>query len=223
MKNRIISTILMICFVCAVFIGCSSDPCRKGHDWQVATCNAPQVCKVCGTVTGEALGHKWEKATCTTPRTCSRCGEIEGQSLSETKQHVWEPASCTSPKTCSVCGETEGKSLGHSYNDSGICKVCNATKEYGNAYGYFSKSEIYAMAKHALEEYVYPSYVSNYLSIDKIVLQEADAKLYGNSSYAIVTSVDIVINAQTYKDKKVAIVVEPHTSTTYQSKDIYLY
>ncbi|MBD5119466.1 MAG: hypothetical protein HDT37_10255 [Clostridiales bacterium] len=96
------------------------NPCRNGHTWKQATCIAPLTCSVCGETSGEKLGHKWTGATCSEPAVCSRCGE---KSYSEMKDHK--------------------------YNTTGICSVCNATKEYGNSYCYVSKSELYAMAKDA--------------------------------------------------------------------------
>lgn len=109
--------------------------CCLSHEWEEATCTAPQTCSKCGKTEGEPFPHTWEEATCTAPKTCSICGETEGDTL----PHEWEEATCTAPKTCSVCGETEGKALEHTWEDATCtkaktCSVCGKTS--GDALGH---------------------------------------------------------------------------------------
>lgn len=82
--------------------------------------------------------HEWNPATCLAPETCAECGKTRGETL----DHEWVEASCKSPKTCAVCKTTEGEALGHSVKewknvskstctakgkDEGTCTVCKET------------------------------------------------------------------------------------------------
>lgn len=186
---------LFIYFVCFLSFALTacSNPCKEGHTWVNATCESPKSCSVCGTTEGDPLGHTWVSATCTTP------------------------------KTCSVCGDTLGSTASHNYSTLGKCMECGATKEYSNSYGYFSKSDLFAMAKDAVKDSAYPSYVHNFCSESDIYIEKmTDPKLeYGSDSFAVVASADFVINTITFEGKKFVAVVEPHNSTTYASKDVY--
>ena len=51
--------------------------------------------------------HQWQEASCTAPQTCAECEETDGEPLG----HTWTEASYSAPKTCSVCGQTEGEPL----------------------------------------------------------------------------------------------------------------
>ena len=84
------------------------------HDYAPADCVHPETCRSCGKTQGEALGHKWKDATCTEPETCEVCGEIRGEALG----HKWKDATCTEPETCEVCGETQGEALEHQWTDA---------------------------------------------------------------------------------------------------------
>lgn len=172
-----------------------SNPCRDGHTWIEATCTKQKTCSVCEETEGEPLGHNWSEATCSTPAVCSLCGE---------ENYFMMPS--------------------HSYSKQGVCTVCSATKEYGNSYGYFSKSDLYAMAKDAVENYVYPSYVSNYCSVSNIVVDKVtDSKLgYGYDSYTIGAYADFTVNGVIFESRKFAAVIEPRDSSTYMKKDVYV-
>ncbi len=115
------------------------------HDWQDATCLAPEICSKCGRTQGEALGHSWKNATCTSPETCSRCHEEKGDPLG----HDWQAATCTNPETCARCKKTQGTALGHdagdwktiktaTLNSSGTeertCKNCGETVDSKTVY-----------------------------------------------------------------------------------------
>lgn len=167
-----------------------------------------------------AEGHTWEDATCETAKTCSVCNATEGEPLG----HIWKDATCTKPKTCSRCSKTSGSTASHNYNETGVCKNCGATKQYQNSYGYFSATDLFSMAKDAVENYAYPSYVYNYCSSSDIHIEKVtDAKLqYGSDSFSVVAYADFVINGVTYENKAFVAVVEPHTATTYRSKDVYI-
>ena len=47
------------------------------HEWQAATCGAPQTCATCGAVEGEPLSHNWQAATCVSPAYCTSCGAVD--------------------------------------------------------------------------------------------------------------------------------------------------
>ena len=120
--------IVAIVFIIAICFSLSA--CCLRHDWQEATCAAPETCAKCGKTRGEPLAeHTWVEATCTEPKTCSVCGATEGEALG----HTFDEASCTYPKTCTVCGETEGEPLGHTWieatcTEPKTCSVCGVTE-----------------------------------------------------------------------------------------------
>lgn len=98
------------------------------HDWQAATCTAPETCAGCGETQGEALGHIWEDATCVLPVTCGRCGETEGEPLG----HVWGEANFQTAAVCEVCGESGDAPLPGWFEQNGI--ACGAQEN--TAYPY---------------------------------------------------------------------------------------
>lgn len=167
-------------------------------------------------------GHTWEEATCTTPKTCSVCGKTDGERLSPDGAHQWEEATCTEPKTCKVCGETEGYSLEHDYNAKGECERCGAHKEYGNAYGYFSKSELQSMATDAIENAVYPVYVSDFDYSNGYIEKITDEKMMvGQDSFTVVGAAEFSSNG-TVSVRRFVVIVEPRSSTKYVCKDYYV-
>jgi peptidoglycan/xylan/chitin deacetylase (PgdA/CDA1 family) len=95
-----------------------------GHSWQPASCEAGEVCRVCGQTQGQALGHNWQAPTCDKPETCAVCGKTREEAVG----HAWQPADCETPKTCGRCGVTEGESLGHTWQDA----TCDTPKSCGN-------------------------------------------------------------------------------------------
>ncbi len=215
--------LVLIAISSTVLLTACTNTCNiTGHDFTPATCISPQVCTKCGEVVGEALGHQWVHATCTEPKTCSVCGESNGDKLSASGQHTWNDATCTEPKTCSVCGEVSGEVLGHQYNSKGICEICNETKEFQNSTGYYSKSDLYTMAKDAIENHLYPDYVQNYAPSYDIFVEKADTTLYGDDCFTILFSVDVTHNSST-SEKIYAVVVEPLSFTSYLTIDIFSY
>lgn len=103
--------------------------CCLKHEWQPATCVAPETCAKCEKTRGELADHVWVDATCENPKTCSVCGLTDGAALG----HTWVDADCENPKTCSTCGKTEGEALGHdwapaSFDAPKTCKVCNKSE-----------------------------------------------------------------------------------------------
>lgn len=114
----------LLILLCLLLTGCQ---CK--HEWNPATCTAPQTCSLCQLTEGEALGHTWADATCEAPKTCSVCKATEGSALG----HTWLEATCLTPKTCSVCATTEGDALGHTWVEATCqtlktCSVCKATE-----------------------------------------------------------------------------------------------
>ena len=118
------------------------------HDFSVATCTDPQICKRegCGRLGERALGHDWVEATATTQKYCKRegCGkthcEVNGHDFDAAScdeagkcknpncnvssggaiGHDWVEATCIAPKYCkrANCGAIEGSPLGHSWTDA---------------------------------------------------------------------------------------------------------
>ena len=104
--------------------------CCLSHDWQPATCQAPETCAKCGKTQGETLPHNWQEATCEVSRTCTGCGITEGDPLG----HDWQEATCEAPESCTRCAKTQGEALGHAIQPrtiqegnlvAGICANCN--------------------------------------------------------------------------------------------------
>jgi len=122
MKRKTLTSAILVA-ITLLLTGCCIS-----HDWQEATCTAPQTCSKCGKTEGEALGHTWVEATCSEPKHCEICGETEGEAL----PHTWVEATCSEPKHCEVCGATEGEPLEHTlteanYQQPATCEVCGET------------------------------------------------------------------------------------------------
>lgn len=77
------------------------------HQWQAATCGAPQTCATCGATQGTLRSHNWQAATCVSPAYCTSCGAVEGAPLG----HQWVEATYQTPMTCKICLATEGERL----------------------------------------------------------------------------------------------------------------
>lgn len=126
MKKQLFLIILLV----AVFL-CS---CGHEHEWQNATCTAPQKCATCEEVQGEPLGHNWNEATCEAPKQCSVCAEVQGDPL----DHNWNEATCETPRQCSVCAEVQGEPLNHDWvggtcTNPGTCSYCGKIQDiYGH-------------------------------------------------------------------------------------------
>ena len=123
--KRIIATMLVCILLLPMLAGCCLS-----HDWQAATCQAPETCAKCGKIQGEILPHNWEKATCEKSETCTQCGATQGDPLG----HEWQAATCETPETCATCGKTQGEALGHIIQPEiieegnllvGTCTNCN--------------------------------------------------------------------------------------------------
>ena len=123
--KRIIATMLVCILLLPMLAGCCLS-----HDWQAATCQAPETCAKCGKTQGEILPHNWEKATCEKSETCTQCGATQGDPLG----HEWQAATCEAPETCAACGKTQGEALGHAIRPETIeegnllvstCTNCN--------------------------------------------------------------------------------------------------
>ena len=123
--KRIIAAMLVCILLLPMLAGCCLS-----HDWQAATCQAPETCAKCGKTQGEILPHNWEKATCEKSETCTQCGATQGDPLG----HDWQAATCEAPETCANCGKTQGEALGHPIQPEtieegnllvGTCTNCN--------------------------------------------------------------------------------------------------
>lgn len=123
--KRIIAAMLVCILLLPMLAGCCLS-----HDWQAATCQAPETCAKCGKTQGEILPHNWEKATCEKSETCTQCGATQGDPLG----HEWQAATCEAPETCAKCGKTQGEALGHLIQPEtieegnllvGTCTNCN--------------------------------------------------------------------------------------------------
>ncbi len=119
MRKAIVG-LFVILTVTIIMTGCGCN-----HEWEEATCLAPQTCALCGRQEGSVTAHSWKEANCTDAKTCEVCQATEG----EPRGHKWEEATCERPETCSVCGATEGSKADHSVQ-IGICEVCGESVNY---------------------------------------------------------------------------------------------
>lgn len=119
MRKAIVG-LFVILTVTIIMTGCGCN-----HEWEEATCLAPQTCALCGRQEGSVTAHSWKEANCTDAKTCEVCQATEG----EPRGHKWEEATCERPETCSVCGATEGLKADHSVQ-IGICEVCGESVNY---------------------------------------------------------------------------------------------
>ena len=103
----VLAVILVLC--AAFFALVATHVICINHQWQDATCTAPQQCEFCEKTQGNANGHQFKEATCTEPKCCEVCKETEGEALG----HQWIEATCTKEKHCSKCNETTGELLEH--------------------------------------------------------------------------------------------------------------
>lgn len=109
-----------------LFCICLLTSCSCKHEWEEATCTAPQTCRLCHKTTGELLAHSWEDATCSKPKTCRLCHKTTGEPLA----HNWVDASCEEPKHCTLCNLVEGDKLEHQWSaltcdEEYVCTICN--------------------------------------------------------------------------------------------------
>ncbi len=111
MKKKLISGLSVISVMLCL------SGCCISHEWQDATCTAPQTCAKCGRTEGVPLGHTWADATCTIPKTCSECRETDGEPLGHgelTEANYQQGANCT------VCGEDVGEPLTAAFETHGL-------------------------------------------------------------------------------------------------------
>lgn len=96
--------------------------CGCEHQWVEGTCEAPEICSLCGKTRGEPTEHYFREATCESPKTCTKCGLTEGES----NGHDFDEATCTSAQKCKNCTKVQGVKLGHDYQ-KGVCTRCGDT------------------------------------------------------------------------------------------------
>ena len=84
--KKILSVFLIIFLLASLMSGCG---CK--HEWEDATCEAPETCENCGKTRGETGSHKWKDATCAKPKTCKYCDKTKGKPLG----HDWQDGKCT--------------------------------------------------------------------------------------------------------------------------------
>ena len=151
MKKLLLLSILALLLLFAVSCG------ECEHQWQDATCNAPQTCSSCGITNGSPLEHVWENATCNSPKACTLCGLTYGaplehvwtdngclkektcflcSAIGDIADHDWLDATCESPKFCPSCGAEEGIVTGHTFvqiscTEPRVCQNCGETTEDG--------------------------------------------------------------------------------------------
>lgn len=102
--------------------------CRQ-HDYEPATCEKPETCKLCGATRGEPA-HQWKGPFCNLPKHCGVCGFSDSEELGE---HMWAAANCQNPEICFQCGLRRGEpSNEHRYREANclspqICDDCGVT------------------------------------------------------------------------------------------------
>ena len=112
------------------------------HQWQAATCGAPQTCATCGATQGTLRSHNWQAATCVSPAYCTSCGAVEG----EPREHQWAEATYNEARACKVCGKSDGspKTPGSSLNIHDIIWHAEASSVYsGDNLGDHTPEKLY--------------------------------------------------------------------------------
>ena len=99
------------------------------HDWSLATCATPRICKICGEKKDVFVPHWFTPATCQAPETCHTCGLTQGEII----DHKMTPATCQSPKKCMYCDLTQGELGDHEIMPATCqspekCKYCELTQ-----------------------------------------------------------------------------------------------
>lgn len=102
-----IAVICLLLVIGVALVFAFKDKLFHEHQWQAATCGAPQTCATCGASEGAPLSHQWQAATCESPAFCVHCGAIEGSPLG----HQWTEATYQTPMTCKICMATTGERL----------------------------------------------------------------------------------------------------------------
>lgn len=155
-------TVLLCCSSCDTAVESPDDPAAQDtascdHVWRSATCDAPQMCRICEEIVGEPLGHDWAEATCDSAKRCRNCRETEGSELGHqwdgeilctdpavctvcqatsgsVREHEWKEETCEDPRRCENCSATQGEALGHDWrggscNSLAVCSYCDKEAE----------------------------------------------------------------------------------------------
>lgn len=84
-------------------------------------CSLAVLLLLTGLLSGCACQHQWQEATCMAPQTCAKCGEVQGK----IRSHKWGNTDCKNPEPCVYCGTLEGIGLTHQWrSDCRICAHC---------------------------------------------------------------------------------------------------
>lgn len=105
--------------------------------------------------------HEWEKATCTAPETCKTCGETNGLA----KGHDWDVATDTNTMTCKVCAESIVYSTGLEFvhNGDGTCALVgigSCTERQIVIPAIFEGSKVTSIGEEAFYKSDIPSYIT---------------------------------------------------------------
>ena len=106
----------------------------KGHTpGPPATCQAPQLCTVCGGQVAEKLPHDYEEVvtlapTCTETGlrtyTCTVCEDTYNDVIKENGHTPGDEATCTTDQVCTVCAAVLVPKLNHDYKDTVVPPTC---------------------------------------------------------------------------------------------------
>ena len=149
MKTYKTNIIFLVLLMILMLTGCGCE-----HQWVEGTCEAPEICSLCGKTRGEPTEHYFREATCESPKTCTKCGLTEGES----NGHDFDEATCTTAQKCKNCTKVQGVKLGHDY-EKGVCNRCgefnDLSDEYDNvlASGYDVDDNYYELVSVEKEDY----------------------------------------------------------------------
>jgi len=87
----------------------SRTPAQCNHEWESATCDAPETCSKCKITKGEKLEHQYPEVSCGETAACVYCGET----VVLYPEHEWVAATCTEAEVCARCGVEGAAALGH--------------------------------------------------------------------------------------------------------------
>ena len=77
-KKKRGAVLLALAAIVLLYAAIPSARCK--HEWQPATCAAPQTCVKCGKTKGAPLKHQWEDTDAASVKICAVCGKVKGLS-----------------------------------------------------------------------------------------------------------------------------------------------
>lgn len=161
MKNCKTIFIFLVLLTILMLTGCGCE-----HQWVEGTCDAPEICSLCGKTQGVATEHYFREATCELPKTCTKCGLTEG----EPNGHDFDDATCTTAQKCKNCTKVQGTKLGHDY-DYGVCTRCYEVDENFRDYDNYGFIDLANTNDLCIDVFGYSLGVDSYVKVKRLAFK----------------------------------------------------